>query len=487
MPTSQVSRSRTQNTHDLGDRRPCMPCSIELLRPLTGRTEGRMDRDLMNDLKEWKSMPHRQPLVLQGARQVGKTWLLYEFGRQSFNNVVYANFDEDPTLRAIFSEGYDLNNILRGLQATTHEEIVPGKTLVIFDEVQQCPNALTSLKYFDENMPELAIAAAGSLLGLTVHEGTGFPVGKVTMRHLYPLTFFEYLDAQGEQSLREILTTGNVPLMRAFASKLKAHLRNYYYVGGMPQAVNTFIQTGNYDAVRRTQNDILEGYRLDLSKHIDGRKLGAALALLEAIPSQLSKENKRLVFGQVREGARGRDFEHALTWLEQAGIVTIVRRITVPRLPLNAYYAAGERRAFKLFLVDIGLLGAMSKLRARTILEGNEIFIEFKGALTEQYACQQLVTGCGLQPFYWSAPKGQAEVDFVVQADDVIYAIETKAEINLRAKSLRTFHNKYPQARAVRLSLADYKQADDLVDVPLYAMQNESLWNAGVAEVGGPG
>lgn len=433
----------------------------------------------MSRLESWKDAPRRKPLLLHGARQVGKTWLLRAFGRRHFDNVAYINFDGNPTTQTLFEQGYDLPQLLQGLQLSAGEPIIPGKTLLILDEVQACPKALTSLKYFNEERPDLAVAAAGSLLGLTVHEGTGFPVGKVNSFNLHPLTFWEYLDAMDEQPLREVLSSGDTRLMTAFAARLTAHLRNYLYVGGMPEAVAAFADTHDYKTVRAIQTDILRGYELDLSKYMGARKLEAALAIFHAIPAQLSKENKRLVFGQVREGARARDFAFALTWLEQAGIVVLVSRVQKPGLPLGSYAAPDERRrAFKLFLVDVGLLGAMADLSARTIVEGSTIFEEFKGALTEQYVCEQLVAGCALQPYYWTNERSSAEIDFVVQQNGTIYGMEVRAAENLRSKSLRSFHDRYPEARCVRFSLSGYRTQDWLVNVPLFAVQNEKLWEA---------
>lgn len=438
-----------------------------------------MERDKMSALRSWKQSPRRKPLILHGARQVGKTWLLQEFGRREFDNVAYINFDGNAAVRALFARGYRVSDLLQGLQLGSGQQIVPGQTLLIFDEVQECPEALTSLKYFCEELPELAVAAARSLLGLTVHTGTGFPVGKVTSMQLCPLTFWEYLTAMGAQGLRQLLEDSKTELMTAFSADLIAHLRNYYYIGGMPEAVAAFAETQDYSLVRQIQNDIVSGYELDISKHVEARKLEAILAVFRAIPAQLSKENKRLIFGQVREGGRARDFVFALTWLQQAGIAVIVPRISKPVIPLAAYEALRDhRQAFKLFLVDVGLLGAMAGLPAKVVLSEDAIFEEFKGALTEQYVCQQLVSGCALQPFYWTADKGAAEVDFVVQRDARVYGLEVKAAENLRAKSLRTFHTKFPETRAVRFSLSDYRIQDWMVNVPLYAVQNENLWTS---------
>lgn len=434
-----------------------------------------MKRHLMTELECWKRAFPRKPLIIHGARQVGKTWLLKEFGRIAFRNTVYVSFDNNPALASLFRDGYNLQAILLGLQAETGELIQEGETLVIFDEIQECPQALTSLKYFHENMPDLHIAAAGSLLGLTLHSGTGFPVGNVTTFELFPLTFSEFLGATGNGILSDLLLSPDPAPISAFAPKVIPLLRQYYYVGGMPAAVAAFIRENRFQAARTEQLQILSDYRFDISKHVSAVETERILAVWDSIPRHLGKENKKFIFGQIREGARARDYRRAITWLSQAGLVSVVNRVAKPGMPLAAY---AESDAFKLFLVDIGLLGAMAGLQERAIIEGSRAFTEFKGALAEQYVCQQLRSSCGLRPFYWTSENTGSEIDFIVQSDDGIFPIEVKAEENLRAKSLKAFADKYDETHPLRFSLSGFRIQSWMRNIPLYAMQNTTLWNA---------
>ena len=432
-----------------------------------------MDRDLMAQLVSWKDSKRRKPLILNGARQVGKTWLLREFGATSFRSVAYVNFDGNPALAASFDAGYDIARLITDIQADSGTRVVEGETLVIFDEVQECPKALTSLKYFRENAPGLHIAAAGSLLGLTVHQGTGFPVGSVNMLDLFPLTFGEFLDATGNGMLRELVDGGDGRSLDAFSARLTPLLKQYYYVGGMPEAVSAFAEGGVLRDARDVQSEILGSYRLDISKHLSPLETEHVLSVWDSIPAHLSRENKKFVFGQIREGARARDYRSAITWLVQAGLATKVDRVTKPGVPLSAYVDGG---AFKLFALDVGLLGAMSGLDERSVLSGAAVFTEFKGSLVEQYVCQQLVGACGLTPYYWSADNSRGEVDFLVQGDGATYPIEVKAEENLRAKSLRAFSERYEGVRPRRFSLSGLRDEGWMRNVPLYAMGSEALW-----------
>lgn len=427
----------------------------------------------MTQLIQWKDAPLHKPLLLNGARQVGKTWLLQEFGRRCFENTVYVSLDQSAPLRQEFQQSQDLRRIIRAIQVQTKEIITPGKTLLILDEIQECPAALTSLKYFCEQMPELAVTAAGSLLGLSVHHGTGFPVGKVRILDLYPLSFGEYMSAIGEEMLFNLTNDPDPTAMNSFSEELANHLKFYLAVGGMPAAVAEFTLRSDLDAVRMVQNDILRAYELDMSKHVEKKDLEAVFAAWASIPRHLSQENKRFVFGHVRESGRAREFASAITWLTQAGIAVRTPRISKAGIPLRAY---AENSSFKLFLVDVGLLGAMAGLHPGTILHRNEIFEEFKGALTEQYVCQELLAACGNQPFYWSAPNARAEVDFLVQRDERIWAIEAKAEENLRSKSLRAFHDKNPHTNALRFSLANWRDQGWMRNIPLYALHNTHYW-----------
>lgn len=427
----------------------------------------------MKDLVGWKGSAHRKPLVLNGARQVGKTWLLKEFGARYFENVAYVNLDNNPGLAAQFDAGYDLSRLLLMIQAEGGQKVTPGKTLVIFDEIQECPKALTSLKYFCENIPELAVAAAGSLLGITFHEGTGYPVGKVDMLDLHPLSFREYLDATGNPTLREIVDSGDEQLLGSFAVKLKELLKQYYFVGGMPESVSAFVESGDLAAVRAVQEGILFGYERDISKHLGSTGAEYTLSAWRSLPAHLGQENKKFVFGHIREGARARDYRSAITWLVQAGIATKVPRVSKPGIPLSAY---ADESSFKLFALDVGLLCALPGLNASNIVDGNAMFTEFKGALTEQYVCQQLVSDCGLSPYYWSAENSRGEVDFLVQLSSRIYPIEVKAEENLRSKSLRAFSERYPDTVPRRFSLSGSRDQGWMRNLPLYAIGNPENW-----------
>ena len=432
-----------------------------------------MDRFLMDELVAWKDSPRRKPLILNGARQVGKTWLLKEFGRRCFDNVAYVNLDDNPGMREQFEAGYDIPRIISAIQFETGQAVSEGSTLIVLDEIQACPKALTSLKYFCENAPGYAVAAAGSLLGITVHEGSGYPVGKVNTLNLYPLHFREFLAATGNQVLCNLIETGDADLINGFSGKLVPLLRQYYYVGGMPEAVSAFLERGLLEDAREVQLEILLGYERDISKHLSRTETEYALAAWKSIPTHLGRENKKFVFSHIAEGARARNYRSGITWLSQAGIATIVRRISKPGIPLAPY---ADDAAFKLFLVDVGLLGAMAQLDKETVVGGNGIFEEFKGSLTEQYVCQQLVSDCGLAPYYWSAENSSGEIDFLVQGSNGVYAIEVKAEENLRAKSLRAFKAAHPEVKSVRLSLSGYREQDWMRNVPLYAMSNMGLW-----------
>ncbi len=427
----------------------------------------------MSKLIAWKGKPHRKPLILNGARQVGKTWLLREFGRTQFKNVAYVNLDDNKRMREQFELGYDILRIISAIQFEAGEVVSENGTLIILDEIQECPKALTCLKYFCENAPQYAVAAAGSLLGITVHEGTGYPVGKVETLDLYPLHFREFLVATGNRALCDLVDSGDTALINSFSSKLIPLLRQYYYVGGMPEAVNLFLERGLLEDVRDVQKEILRGYERDISKHLGRTETEYALAAWRSIPFHLGRENKKFVFSRIAEGARAANYRSGITWLTQAGIATLVRRISKPGIPLAPY---ADDTAFKLFLVDVGLLGAMAQLDKETVIGGGEIFEEFKGALTEQYVCQQLISDCGLVPYYWSAENSSGEIDFLAQAASSVFAIEVKAEENLRSKSLRAFKDSHPTIKSVRFSLSGYREQDWMRNVPLYAMSNVGLW-----------
>ena len=433
-----------------------------------------MERFLMDDLVGWKNSVRRKPLVLNGARQVGKTWLLMEFGARHFESVAYVNLDNNLGLASQFDVGYDLPRILLMIQAESGQRVIPGKTLVVLDEVQKCPKALTSLKYFCENAPELAVAAAGSLLGITFHEGTGYPVGKVDMLDLHPLSFREFLDATGNPMLREVVDSGDKQLLGSLAAKFRELLKQYYFVGGMPEAVATFVESADLSAVRAVQEGVLFGYERDISRHLGAAGAERALSAWRSLPAHLGQENKKFVFGHIGEGARARDYRSAITWLTQAGIATRVPRVSKPGVPLSAY---ADESAFKLFSLDVGLLCALSRLDASSIVDGNALFTEFRGALTEQYVCQQLVSDCNLSPCYWSAENSRGEVDFLVQRGGRVYPIEVKAEENLRSKSLRAFSGRYPGTVPRRFSLSGFCDQGWMRNVPLYAIGNSGSWD----------
>ena len=433
-----------------------------------------MERFLMDDLVGWKNSVRRKPLVLNGARQVGKTWLLMEFGARHFESVAYVNLDNNLGLASQFDVGYDLPRILLMIQAESGQRVIPGKTLVVLDEVQECPKALTSLKYFCENAPELAVAAAGSLLGITFHEGTGYPVGKVDMLDLHPLSFREFLDATGNPMLREVVDSGDKQLLGSLAAKFRELLKQYYFVGGMPEAVATFVESADLSAVRAVQEGVLFGYERDISRHLGAAGAERALSAWRSLPAHLGQENKKFVFGHIGEGARARDYRSAITWLTQAGIATRVPRVSKPGVPLSAY---ADESAFKLFSLDVGLLCALSRLDASSIVDGNALFTEFRGALTEQYVCQQLVSDCNLSPCYWSAENSRGEVDFLVQRGGRVYPIEVKAEENLRSKSLRAFSGRYPGTVPRRFSLSGFCDQGWMRNVPLYAIGNSGSWD----------
>ena len=427
----------------------------------------------MAKLIAWKDKPRRKPLILNGARQVGKTWLLKEFGRTRFSNVAYINLDHNAVMQEQFELGYDIPRLISAFQFETGEHIAEGETLIILDEIQECPRALTSLKYFYEEAPGYAIAAAGSLLGITIHDGTGYPVGKVETLDLFPMGFTEFLLATGNGNLAKLIAIDDPVMIDSFSSKLIPLLRQYYYVGGMPEAVAAFLERGMLEDAREVQNDILRGYERDISKHLSRTEAEHAIAAWESIPQHLGQENKKFVFGHIAKGARARNYQSGITWLEQAGLVTRVRRVTKPGLPLRSY---ADDSAFKLFLLDVGLLAAMAGLDKRTVIGGSSIFEEFKGALTEQYVCQQLISERGLAPYYWSAENSTGELDFLVQDGSRVAAIEVKAEENLRARSLRAFKDKHPDITALRFSMSGFREQDWMRNIPLYAACNAELW-----------
>lgn len=426
-----------------------------------------MQRKILQSLQNWKQNPNRKPLIIQGARQVGKTWAMKHFGEKSFEQVAYINFDNNSRMKTLFSGDYDINRLILGLKIESGVDIQAHNTLIIFDEVQEVPQALSSLKYFYENAPEFYIVSAESLLGVSLHHQVSFPVGKVDFLPLYPMDFHEFLRAMGKQDLVELLNLKDWSLISAMKSRYIELLRQYYFVGGMPEAVKVFIETQNVDAVRQVQKNLLMAYEQDFSKHIrDGQTVQKVRSIWHAIPEQLAKENKKFIYANLQKGARSKDYEIALQWLKDSGLVHSVPRIKKPHLPLSAY----QDNAFKLYGLDIGLLSAQSHLDASVLLDGSRIFSEFKGALTEQYVLQQLIANQDNPVFYWATEKGTAEVDFVVQQKQAVIPIEVKAEENLKAKSLKVYVEQFQPEYALRFSMADYREQDWLVNVPLYGV-----------------
>jgi hypothetical protein len=426
-----------------------------------------MYRKLMEQLKSWKEDEYRKPMIVRGARQTGKTWLMKEFGRTCYEHCVYISMDENEVMEDVFRDAFDTDRILAALEIEAGFKINPENTLIIFDEIQEIPKALKSLKYFCENAPEYHVIAAGSLLGVALHQGTSFPVGKVDFCDLYPLDYEEFLIACGEEKLVELLKSKDYSLITSFKNKFIDYLKYYYYIGGMPEVVSRYIQKKDLKEVRNLQNRLLAAYENDFSKHAPSEIVTRIKMLWNSIPAQLAKENKKFIYGLVREGARAREYEVAITWLIDCGLVYKINRVKKPDFPLCAYQ---DFQAFKLFVVDVGLLGAMSKLSPKVLLKGNALFEEFKGALTEQYVLQQMITNPDNDIYYWSSDTATAEIDFLLQNDDNIVPIEVKAEENLRAKSLQTFCGKYQVGNAIRISMSDYREQDWLVNVPLYAV-----------------
>ena len=425
-----------------------------------------MYRTALEDLKQWKRNKDRRPLILQGARQVGKTWLMQEFGRLEFKNTVYINFEQDDRVHTLFEHDLYPNRILDDLQ-TLVQQTITTDTLLIFDEIQACPRALTSLKYFCENLPKQPVIAAGSLLGVALHPGTSFPVGKVEFLHVYPLTFLEFVRAIGQEHLYEFLLKCNFDSMPIFKHRCETLLKQYCYVGGMPGAVAEFAKTKDFQKVRQIHFELLDTYDRDFSKYVPNHATARLREVWNSIHTQLAKENKKFVYGVIREGARAKEYEFAIQWLKDSGLIYKLSRISKPGMPLGVYQ---DLNAFKIFMLDVGLLGALSGLSAQTLLDGNSIFTEFKGALTEQYVLQQLKTTPHRPIYYWTS-QSQAEVDFVIQHEDKIIPIEAKAATNLRAKSLKSYCEQYKPEVALRFSMADYKQTGNLYDIPLYMVE----------------
>lgn len=421
-----------------------------------------MYRKVLNELINWKNDPYRKPLILMGARQVGKTWILQEFGKKHYDDYIYINCDRNKQAEDLFID-FKTNRILIGLSAIAEKKIIPGKTLIILDEIQEIPAALTALKYFAEEQKDIHIAAAGSLLGLAIHKDTGFPVGKVNIINMYPMSFMEFLDAYGKDRLLNAIATMSFEELNTLHESLTDLLREYYFTGGMPEAVAAYIKTHDLKRVRNIQNEILTGYDFDIGKHAPNAEIPKIHAVLNSIPSQLAKENRKFIYGHIKTGARAATYENAIMWLCDAGIVHKVSLVTAVERPLEFY---ADEESFKLFPLDIGLLGAMVNAPAASILIGDDIFTEYKGSFTEAYVLEQMITTLKTPIYYHSRQNSTLKLDFTVEGR-YIYPIEVKAETNLRAKSLSTILNENPTLKGIRFSMAPYKEQERMVNVPL--------------------
>lgn len=425
-----------------------------------------MKRNAIKELYEWKENNDRKPLVILGARQVGKTWLMKEFGKEAYKKCAYVNFEDNDDLRGMFEHDFDIQRIIANLQWAT-DVTIDEDTLIILDEIQEAPRGITALKYFQEKAPQYHVIAAGSLLGIAMHKNDSFPVGKVDFMHLYPLSFYEFLNAIGEKKMVDLLQAKDWTMLTMVRAKFEERLRQYYFVGGMPAAVLAFVNDGDLNKVRTIQKSIIEAYERDFSKHAPAIEVPRIRMVWHSIPSQLSKENRKFIYGMIKEGARAKDFELAIEWLKDAGLIYKVNRCKKAQLPLAAYE---DFSAFKMFLSDIGLMGAMSNIPVQSLLNGNMLFSDFKGALTEQFVLQQMKTNQSLSIYYWSADNSRGEIDFLVQQEEKIIPIEVKAEENLQAKSLRMFVERNPGLKGYRFSMSPYREQDWLVNYPLYSV-----------------
>lgn len=425
-----------------------------------------MERNVLDELKHWKQSEWRKPLVIQGARQVGKTWIMREFGRREYQHTAYLSFVDTPHAASIFEWGYDVEGVMQAISLMTGVPVEPGNTLVVLDEIQECERALNALKFLRENAPQYHIMAAGSLLGVAVRQRQmSFPVGQVDFLHLHPLNFREFLAALGEENLVETLEKANEKLLRVIHGKLVNRLKEYLYVGGMPEVVSIYAQSRDFSEVRRVQLQIIQGYENDFSKYTAPRDVPRIHAVWNSVPFQLARENRKFVYKYLGEGARAREYEMAVEWLILCGLLHRVRRISKPGVPLAAYESPN---AFKLYGIDCGLLGAMARLDSRSMVENNAIFEEFKGALTEQFVLQELLSSTDWKLAYWEPENGMAEVDFVAQAGNEVIPIEVKAGVNLRARSLASYRARYEPTVSLRSSLAPLEYNSGLWNIPLY-------------------
>lgn len=424
-----------------------------------------MKRQLYGQLLKWKNKPSRKPLILNGARQVGKTYLLKEFGAAEYRKMAFFSFDRDTQAADVFEKGGKVDDILWALSAISGIDITPGDTLIVLDEIQDCPKALEALKFFCEDAPDYHIVVAGSLLGLSLHDGVSYPVGKVEEMRLYPMTFVEFLMALGKTRMVDVLDQRNWSVVNMLSSEFERLLRQYYYVGGMPAAVMAFCERGSLEEVRAIQQQIVSDYRRDFSRHAPVKVVPRINMVWDSIPSQLAKENKKFVYGAVKKSSRAADFELAIQWLIDAGLAYKVMRASAPRVPLKFYENV---TAFKLFMLDVGLMGAMSDTTAESVIVGDRVFSECKGAFTELYVFSQLKT-LELPVYYHSVDNSTIEIDFLVQRRDKVVPIEVKAEVNVKAKSLKTFIDSNPDLKGVRFSMLPYQEQGWMTNIPLYA------------------
>lgn len=424
-----------------------------------------MRRGIYNQLVEWKNKPNRKPLIINGARQVGKTYILREFGKNEYPKLAYFSLDRDDKAAEVFRTGGKTQDILMALSAISGTDITPGDTLVVIDEIQDCPEALETLKFFCEDAPGVHVVVAGSLLGLSLHGGVSYPVGKVEELRLYPMTFSEYLSAAGKEQLAEVIRQGNWSVMAMVSGELTVLLRQYYYVGGMPAVVLAHVEGRGPNEVRQIQKQIIQDYRRDFSKHAPAREVPRINMVWDSIPAQLAKENKKFVYGTVKKSARASEFEMAIQWLIDAGLAYRVMRVRSPRMPLKFYE---DMNAFKLFMLDVGLMGAMADTPADDMLIGDGVFSEYKGAFSELYVFTQL-TATGLPLYYHSVDNSTIEIDFITQLHGKVVPIEVKAEVNVKSKSLRTFVSNNPELKGLRFSMLPFKEQDWMTNIPLYA------------------
>lgn len=426
-----------------------------------------MQRQAYQFLLKWKSSPNRKPLIIQGARQVGKTWIMKEFGSREFQQTAYFNFELSPELNMIFKHGFDTKRIISALEIYFGKPIDPVDTLLVFDEIQACPDAITSLKYFYENAPEYHVFGAGSLLGVAIHHGVSFPVGKVDFFELFPLSFYEYLDAVGADGLLNTIKNEQLDVLSPFKELLTEHLKRYLFLGGMPEVVHEFIGSGDFMRARELQLNIIRAYENDFSKHAPISQLPKIRMIWQSIVGQLAKENSKFIYGILRTGARAKDFESAIEWLKDAGLIHKVVRISKAGIPITAY---ADWSSFKIYLSDVGLLGAMSGISQKALIDGNRLFEEFKGILTEQYVCQTLINQSYVG-YYWTPDGGKSEVDFVIQKHDKVVPIEVKSAVNVRSRSLRVYYEKYLPTECVRTSLNDYEMQSWMKNIPLFYLE----------------